>query len=159
MWRCKQIPIVSIPFRGFHGDNMLGRISDGRAILFQSPFGDSMGITRSDRRYDMDAVFQSPFGDSMGITKNVHARGACTPFQSPFGDSMGITCDAIRRHMPEVSIPFRGFHGDNFLRYESPLLGLSFQSPFGDSMGITRWKCGGLLSCSRFNPLSGIPWG
>ena len=43
----------------------------GHAQLFQSPFGDSMGITVLELVEREAEAFQSPFGDSMGITHDV----------------------------------------------------------------------------------------
>ena len=59
---------VSIPFRGFHGDNHAQLCAWALRTVFQSPFGDSMGITEEAARVHAELVFQSPFGDSMGIT-------------------------------------------------------------------------------------------
>ncbi len=105
--------------------------------LFQSPFGDSMGITYIGTPRQRRKAFQSPFGDSMGITL-LHDVGVYAfSFQSPFGDSMGIT-------MPG--------------RFIELCPGM-FQSPFGDSMGITCEDPVLALMQLGFNPLSGIPWG
>ena len=127
---------VSIPFRGFHGDNIVEKEAEAWGYEFQSPFGDSMGITAGGGSILVAETFQSPFGDSMGITI-YRPRGA------------GIA---------RVSIPFRGFHGDNRI-HGAPRTGWGFQSPFGDSMGITQRHGTITMPWTCFNPLSGIPWG
>ncbi len=126
---------VSIPFRGFHGDNLDIEVNSYH-FMFQSPFGDSMGITKFTPTVDLELEFQSPFGDSMGITGGRAGNNGNNRFQSPFGDSMGITGHRARGSCPRVvSIPFRGFHGDNVRRPPATHAG------------------------AGFNPLSGIPWG
>ena len=78
--------------------------------------------------------FQSPFGDSMGITGRENET-RCLTFSIPFGGFPGDIGGYVKLdRLGHVSIPFRGFHGDN--------------------LEVSRTS---FIWC--FNPLSGIPWG
>jgi len=124
---------VSIPFRGFHGDNAEAWNYNHALDMFQSPFGDSMGIT----------FFQYA---------RVQMKNVSIPFRGFHGDNELRATEADKVH---VSIPFRGFHGDN-AAYQYHIGMELFQSPFGDSMGITTKYAPELISSEVSIPFRGF---
>jgi len=132
-----EVGSVSIPFRGFHGDNEV-HTGPGKIHRFVS------------------IPFRGFHGDNLHRDPAAAAQGVSIPFRGFHGDNA-----ASRRRCicVFVSIPFRGFHGDNTPHAVHICTASGFQSPFGDSMGITEVPDIDVTSLRCFNPLSGIPWG
>ena len=92
----------------------------------------------------------------MGVTSWPPFYVRC-PFQSP--GIPGITAiGGSPASYPNVSIPFRGFHGDNE-EHEGGGVVVHVSIPFRGFHGDNVLICVIFTVVAGFNPLSGIPWG